>query len=108
MGKSTPLRKIQPKFGAARAWPILSQKPEQAGPDSVTIGREYDRRLTSDIETGLKSWETLNNCIDPTCWSFAKELVPKMETTSNVSPEGVTKSVHPGINFGNRAANMNF
>ena len=30
----------------------------------------------------MKDWEHLNNCIDPTGWSYAKQLVPNMESLS--------------------------
>ena len=49
------------------------------------ISREYDRRLISDLEVGLKSWDTLKNCIDPTCWSYAKEVVQNIQPNSKSS-----------------------
>ena len=58
-----------------------------------STGREYDRRLISDIEVGLKSWDTLKNCIDPTCWHFAKEIVsqtfpgPQISKSPNKGPK---------------------
>ena len=58
------------------------------------IGRDYDHRIISDIEVGLKSWDSLKKCFDPTCWSLAKELVPKLNQVSqnfNKSPNRAHK-----------------
>ena len=43
---------------------------------SWRIAREYDGRITRDIEMGYKTWESLNKSIDPTAWQFARETVP--------------------------------
>ena len=39
------------------------------------IAREYDNRVISDIGSGVKSWETLSNGIEPDSIYCAKELV---------------------------------
>ena len=43
---------------------------------SWKISREYDNKVIRDIEMGYKTWESLDKCIDPTAWTFARELVP--------------------------------
>ena len=47
------------------------------------IGKEYNARIISDIEHGIKRWESLDRAIDPTAWQFAKELVGKSKSTAN-------------------------
>ena len=44
------------------------------------VGREYDRKIVADIEFGLKNWENLNNCIDPSGWAYAKQMVPEKDS----------------------------
>ena len=44
---------------------------------SWRVAREYNFKVIKEIELGYKSWETLNRCIDPTNWAYAKEIVPK-------------------------------
>ena len=44
---------------------------------SWRVAREYDNKIVKDIEQGFKSWESLDKCIDPTAWTYARELVPK-------------------------------
>ena len=46
------------------------------------VAREYDSRVLHDIEVGLKEWTTLNRCIDPTCWTFAKQLASENKSNS--------------------------
>ena len=47
------------------------------------VAREYDRKIISDIEFGLKQWESLKNCIDPTGWSYAKQMVTQNQEFAN-------------------------
>jgi len=39
------------------------------------IAREYDARVTADIESGVKSWESLANGLEPDAIYIAKETV---------------------------------
>ena len=50
----------------------LSSSVSDFDSHELLVGREYDRKIIFDIEVGLKNWEGLNNCIDPTGWSYAK------------------------------------
>ena len=51
------------------------------------VGREYDNRVIRDIEQGLKDWGSLAKSIDPTAWTFAREMVPKSKP-NNQPPKG--------------------
>ena len=41
------------------------------------IGKEYDARIIADIEHGIKTWDGLDQSIDPTAWQFAREIISK-------------------------------
>ena len=43
---------------------------------SWKVGREYDSKVVKDIEMGYKTWSSLDHSIDPTAWTYAKEVVP--------------------------------
>ena len=49
------------------------------------IGKEYDARIISDLELGIKQWCSLDRAIDPTAWQFAKELVGKSKPNQSQS-----------------------
>ena len=40
------------------------------------VGREYDNKIVRDIEQGFKTWQNLDRSIDPTAWTYAKEVAP--------------------------------
>ena len=50
---------------------------------SWRVAREYDFKIIKDIEQGFKTWEKLDKCIDPTAWTYARELVPKSKAEPN-------------------------
>ena len=50
---------------------------------SWKIAKEYDLKILKDIEQGYKTWETLDKCIDPTAWTYARQLVPKSKNEQN-------------------------
>ena len=50
---------------------------------SWKVAREYDQKIVKNIEEGYKTWETLDKCIDPTSWTYARELVPKTKNDQN-------------------------
>ena len=53
------------------------------------VGKEYDAKIIRDIEQGLKHWDTLDRAIDPTAWTYAKELAPpKPKPNSQVGKVG--------------------
>ena len=56
------------------------------------VAREYDNRVIRDIEHGLKKWGTLEKTIDPTAWTFAREVVPK----SKPNPQGTKNNTGGG------------
>ena len=41
--------------------------------------------MVSDIEEGLRSWETLDKNIDPMAWTFSKEVVQRPQQSQNAS-----------------------
>ena len=64
------------------------------------VAREYDSKILSDIEHGLKTWDNLGKTIDPMSWQYSKELVPKVSkpsapntTTGNKSAGGNTQRI---------------
>ena len=52
----------------------LGSSPDEYQNSNWCISLAYDKRLISDIEAGIKDWNSLNRSIDPTCWSYAKEF----------------------------------
>ena len=54
--------------------------------ENWSISKSYHDRVLNDIETGVKSWESLSPSIDSTCWQYAKEYF------SNSHPAHVEKS----------------
>ena len=50
---------------------------------SWRVAREYDSKVLKDIEQGFKNWDNLSRCIDPTCWAYAREMVPKPKPAQN-------------------------
>ena len=42
--------------------------------ESWTEARNYNSRVISEVETGVKDWLNLDRAIDSTCWQFAKQL----------------------------------
>lgn len=58
---------------------------------SWQVAREYDSRVIADIESGIKSWETLANGIEPDSIYMAKETV-ELRNKANAKKN---KSVDP-------------
>ena len=52
------------------------------------VAREYDSKVLSDIEHGLKTWDNLGKNICPMSWQFAKELVPKSAPKATAPANG--------------------
>ena len=50
---------------------------------SWRVAREYDSKILKDIERGYKTWEKLDQCIDSTAWTYAKEMIPTSKANSN-------------------------
>ena len=50
---------------------------------SWRIAKEYDLKKVKDIEQGYKTWESLDKCIDPTAWTYAREMVPPSKPKEN-------------------------
>ena len=50
------------------------------------IAREYDSRVISDIESGIKSWDTLSNGLESDAMYMAKETV---ELRSKTNKKGI-------------------
>ena len=50
------------------------------------VGREYNEKIVKDIEMGYKTWTSLDRSIDPTAWTYAKEVVPSPTLKTNQQP----------------------
>ena len=42
--------------------------------ESFQTALEYESRILSDIETGVKEWTTMSRSIDSTCWTYAQKM----------------------------------
>ena len=61
---------------------------------SFDVGKSYNFRVLNDLETGVKTWETLNRSIDPTCWIFAQQAAAshdKKFASENLNEKVVNK-----------------
>ena len=59
---------------------------------SWDLGFSYNSRVIHDLETGIKSWNTLSRSIDPTCYAYAKESLEHSKNEShNFSSSGNVK-----------------
>ena len=74
----------------------LASNPNDFDNPAWKIGQEYDSKIVRDIEQGLKFWESLDRCIDPTGWAYAKEVIAK----SNFKPNPANKPQGNGQNSG--------
>ena len=61
--------------------------------NSWRIAREYDSKIIRDIELGHKTWESLNKSIDPTAWTFAREIVPPKAKKDLDKPMGKSQKL---------------
>ena len=53
--------------------------------DSISwhTAREYDNKILQDISQGFKRWETLDQCIDSTAWTYAQKMTVKSKGVQN-------------------------
>ena len=61
------------------------------------IACKYDSKILDDVEQGYKNFVTLDKCIDPTAWNYARELVPipkivKPSGTQNQKSQNLTQN----------------
>ena len=57
------------------------------------VGKEYYSKIIRDIEMGYKSWGTLDRSIDPTAWTYAKEIAPPKPSPAQAKQ---SKAQQPG------------
>ena len=62
----------------------LASSPSDFDIKAWKIGREYDTKIIQYIEHGFKNWETLDRCIDPTAWNYAKEILSKSKKINQI------------------------
>ena len=62
---------------------------------SWRVAREYDSKIVEDISTGVKSWESLDQSIDSTAWTYAQKMAPpkvsKVNSNQNQKGQNNTK-----------------
>ena len=63
----------------------LASDPSQFDNPAWKIGNFYNEKIVRDVELGFKHWETLDRCIDPAGWAYAKEILAKTNQKSNQS-----------------------
>ena len=61
----------------------LASYPSQFDNPAWKIGKFYKEKIVRDVEMGLKHWETLDRCIDPAGWAYAKEVLAKSSQKQN-------------------------